>query len=179
MENPDFIVPPPGLFGPPDAPAGADAVDPAPPTGPAASIPALSIPALSIPAFVPTVLGAPPRTGAPTPAVAAWRLSLADGQVITLTGALVLGRAPAPVTRCQATLVSVIDPARSVSKSHALVELVDGAVWVTDLYSTNGVSLVDPHGERLPLDPGLRTALTSPHRLWLGEFTVDVARTEP
>ncbi|PXA67934.1 hypothetical protein CTB96_14820 [Cryobacterium arcticum] len=105
-----------------------------------------------------------------------WLLELADGQSVAVTGSIVLGRDPAPVTRRAATMVSVQDPARSVSKSHALIELIDGALWITDLHSTNGVSLVDAHGERTPLDPGIRAPLTGRQSLTLGEFTVDVSR---
>ena len=164
MKNPDFIVPPPGLFGLSDADAVADAED-AQPTAPAAAVPALSIPA-----FVPTVLGAPPR-----PAPPAWQLSLADGQTLTVTGALVLGRDPAPAGHGAATMVRVIDAARSVSKSHALVELVEGELWVTDLHSTNGVSMV-LQGQRIPLDQGVRTALAAGVCLSLGEFAVQVSQ---
>ena len=185
----------------PPAPGGAAPVvdgDAAPPTGPAmptvpaaptvvppvaapaASAPAVSIPAVSIPAFVPTLLGSPPRTpptGAAGPPVALlWQLTLADGQVIPVTGSIVLGRDPAPVTRRAATMVSVIDPAKSVSKSHALVELVAGELWVTDLHSTNGVSSCDADGRRTPLDPGVRTAVTAGVSLSLGEFAVRVSQ---
>lgn len=227
MENPDFIVPPPGLFAPrnsddestakvaPKKPLGvvppasvgeAPAADAAPPTGPAPTVPALAIPA-----FVATPLGAPPRApAAPAgivvpeavvpeavvleavvleaavpvavvpdaviPDPASWQLVLADGQSIPVTGSIVLGRDPAPVTRRAATMVSVNDPARSVSKSHALVELIDGDLWITDLHSTNGVSIVDRSGERTPLDPGIRTALVAHQTLSLGEFTVAVTQ---
>ncbi|POH65758.1 hypothetical protein C3B60_12905 [Cryobacterium zongtaii] len=181
------------------APAVAD--NAAPPTGPPmptvgaaplAGAPAVAppgaAPVLSIPAFVPTFPGSPPpRT--PLPAVApqraaasqaasVWQLTLADGQTIPVTGSLVLGRDPAPVTRRAATMVSVIDPARSVSKSHALVELVDGELWVTDLHSTNGVTVGDVHGERTPVNPGVRTAMGAGVSLSLGEFVVQVSRPD-
>ena len=219
MENPDFIVPPPGMFRStdadadgdeestarvphrnligaiPPAPGGAGPVaadDAAPPTGPAMPTvgavpvgvaPAVTPPratasALSIPAFVPQLPGSPPPRApqAASPAASVWQLTLADGQAIPVTGSLVLGRDPAPVTRRAATMVSVIDPARSVSKSHALVELVEGELWVTDLHSTNGVSFGDANGQRTPLDPGVRTAVTAGVSLSLGEFAVQVSR---
>ncbi len=182
----------------PPAPGGAapTVTDDAAPTGPAMPTvvvapegvapvvsPPVAAPAVSIPAFVPTLLGSPSRTP-PTgtarppavPAVPVWQLTLADGQAIPVTGSLVLGRDPAPVTRRAATMVSVIDPARSVSKSHALVELVEGELWVTDLHSTNGVSFGDANGQRTPLDPGVRTALAAGVSLSLGEFAVQVSR---
>lgn len=235
MENPDFIVPPPGLFAPRDsddeatarvphakplgvvppaavsgAPDADDDDNAAPPTGPAPTVAVLSVPA-----FVATPLGVPPRAPSAPPAAPAaatedvaapdavalpgsalpgtvmidivpaavpaavatgWLLVLADGQSIPVTGSIVLGRDPAPVTRRAATMVSVQDPARSVSKSHALIELIDSTLWITDLHSTNGVSLVDASGERTPLDPGIRAALTDRQSLALGEFAVDVTK---
>ncbi|WP_162942863.1 FHA domain-containing protein [Cryobacterium soli] len=118
---------------------------------------------------------APPA--APPATRAGWTLRLADGQTVPVTGSLVLGRDPVPVTRRAATMVSVQDPAFSVSKSHALVELsASGELTVTDLHSTNGVSLADAAGQRLPLDPGIRTVLSDGAHLLLGEFGVEVSR---
>ncbi|POH61989.1 hypothetical protein C3B59_15610 [Cryobacterium zongtaii] len=168
--------------GPPMPTVGA-----APPAGAPAITPPVVAPVLSIPAFVPTFPGSPPRTPLPTvapqraaasQAASVWQLTLADGQTIPVTGSLVLGRDPAPVTRRAATMVSVIDPARSVSKSHALVELVDGELWVTDLHSTNGVTVSDVHGARTPVTPGVRTAMGAGVSLSLGEFAVQVSRPD-
>ena len=140
----------------PPAPSAADSAA-APPTAPQAITPAA------------------PRVTPPVAAATGWTLRLADGQAVPVTGSLVLGRDPAPVTRRAATMVSVKDPALSVSKSHALVELsASGELTVTDLHSTNGVSLADAAGQRVPLDPGIRTVLAAGARLLLGEFAVDV-----
>jgi len=137
----------------------------------------------AIPVFVPTMRGVAPRPAAggavvaPARVLGAWSVRLADGQVLPVTGSIVLGRDPAPVTRRASTMVSVSDPALSVSKSHALVELSgDGELFVTDLHSTNGVAVIGASGTRQDLAPGIRTMLPAGSRLMLGEFAVDVAR---
>lgn len=169
-----------------DAPAATQPEDAAPPTGPSPAV-------LAIPAFVPAKLGTapvPPRPpvgaapssaapvdAAPAQTVTGWQLRLADGQRMPVTGSLVFGRDPSPVTRRPSTMVSVVDPARSVSKSHALVELsADDDLSVTDLHSTNGVSLIGADGSRVELDPGIRTPVLAGTRLMLGEFAVEVTR---
>jgi hypothetical protein len=120
---------------------------------------------------------AAPAEAAPAQTVTGWHLRLADGQRMPVTGSLVLGRDPAPMTRRPSTMVSVVDAARSVSKSHALVELsADDTLSVTDLHSTNGVSLIGADGQRTILDPGIRTPVLAGTRLMLVEFAVAVTR---
>ncbi|ANP73097.1 FHA domain-containing protein [Cryobacterium arcticum] len=156
------ITPPAAITPPAPSPAASGASPAsaaAPPTAPQAITPAM------------------PPVGPPAEAASGWTLRLADGQAVAVTGSLVLGRDPAPVTRRAATMVSVQDPALSVSKSHALVELsASGELTVTDLHSTNGVSLSDAAGQRVPLEPGIRTVLGDGARLLLGEFAVVASR---
>jgi hypothetical protein len=72
-----------------------------------------------------------------------WQLMLADGDRISINGPLVIGRQPAEVDGFSgAELVKVIDPGKTVSKSHAVVIPYGEAVYVIDLESTNGVSVV-------------------------------------
>lgn len=155
MDSSGFIVPPPGLI--PARPEQTAA--PASPIAPA------------FPVFVPTPLGAVRAAGA------SWRLTLADGQELDLAGALVFGRSPAPVNaRPHATLVPVVDAAKSVSKTHAIVDIDGAGLAVTDLHSTNGVSVIHPDGSRTDLEPGGRAALPDGCSLRLGEFAIDVRR---
>lgn len=74
----------------------------------------------------------------------AWHLVTDAGQTVTLTGQVVfVGRNPAASADApDAQLVSLDDPDKSVSKTHARLELVGGAWQVTDLHSTNGVTLL-------------------------------------
>ena len=162
---------------------GTTPVPPRPPVGAAPGIaaPGFAAPGNAAPTFAAPVDAAPslavPVDAVPAQTVTGWQLRLADGQRMPVTGSLVFGRDPSPVTRRASTMVSVVDPARSVSKSHALVELsADGDLSITDLHSTNGVSLVGADGSRTELDPGIRTPVLAGTRMMLGEFAVEVTR---
>ncbi|MGN6327256.1 FHA domain-containing protein [Pseudolysinimonas sp.] len=155
MTDEGFLVPPPGLLPPPR--------DPAPETAPVSTgsqtvrvrAPGVPVPAptaLPIPAGSPRPGAAPPpapEPPAPEPPAGAWFLRLADGAEHELDAAgLVLGRNPtAPATHPDARPVRVDDPAKSVSKTHALLLPEEGRLRVLDLRSTNGVAVTPPTGE--------------------------------
>jgi hypothetical protein len=84
-----------------------------------------------------------------------WRLTPPDGTPIVLTGdTVVLGRRPvASVSDSQTQLVEIADPTRSLSKTHARLELRDGVWFITDLNSTNGIYLVDEGGSETEIAP--------------------------
>jgi pSer/pThr/pTyr-binding forkhead associated (FHA) protein len=106
-----------------------------------------------------------------------WRLTFADGQTFEATTSMVLGRDPASVpVRPQAKRISVTDPAKSVSKTHAIIDVEAAELSVTDLHSTNGVIVTGPDGRQDDLPPGGRTVLTAGSRVLLGEFAIDVSR---
>jgi hypothetical protein len=171
----DFIVPPPGLV--PDAPQPAEpertvrvpdrvpvfrpATPVVPPPGPA----------------VPPVPIAPPvaRPGRPT----AWRLRSDGGDDdVTVSGRVVVGRDPqATDAAAGARPVAVEDPARSVSKTHALLEVVDDRLLATDLDSTNGVRIWPEGEDPIELEPGRPTSVPEGAVLLLGDvaFLVDRA----
>ena len=72
-----------------------------------------------------------------------WRLMLADGERVSVKGPLVIGRKPDAVDGYPgATLVSVVDPGKTVSKSHAVIIPYGEGLYVIDLSSTNGVAVV-------------------------------------
>ncbi|TFD92036.1 FHA domain-containing protein [Cryobacterium lactosi] len=149
---------------------------PVPPRPPIGAVPVSAVPASAMPVSA-ALVSAPLGDAAPAQTVTGWQLRLADGQRMPVTGSLVFGRDPSPVTRRPSTMVSVVDPARSVSKSHALVELsAEDDLSVTDLHSTNGVSLIGADGSRVELEPGIRTPVSANTRLMLGEFAVEVTR---
>ena len=102
-----------------------------------------------------------------------WILTTDDGQNIRLSGSTVLlGRNP---TRDRdypdAQLVPLNDTAKTVSKTHARIELVNGAWQVVDLDSTNGVVLFMKNDE-IELQPGVAAVLTE--RFLLGELPVRI-----
>ncbi len=184
MDSPDFIVPPPGLI--PSAPPPSEEPDRTVRDVPPRSLPAFPPPPGSRPAVVPV---APPSRGGveaieerveaptPTPQPGAWRLRAPGGLEVLLLRPVVLGRDPsAEATRPDAAPIPLSDPARSVSKTHALVEVVDGRVTVTDLHSTNGTRVLTPDGEARELDPGAASEVAGGSTLLLGEFAVRVDR---
>ena len=73
-----------------------------------------------------------------------WHLETQHGQRVPLNTAMcIIGRRPNPVaTHPSAALISVDDPGKTVSGTHALFELIDDEWVVTDLDSTNGVVVV-------------------------------------
>jgi hypothetical protein len=171
----DFIVPPPGLV--PDAPQPAEpertvrvpdrvpAFRPATPVVP---------PTPTAPPTTPTILPPVPRPGPHT----AWRLRADDGDDVTVAGRVVLGRDPrAADAAAGARLVAVHDPARSLSKTHALLEVVDDRLLATDLASTNGVRIWPEGEEAIELEPGRPTSVPEGAVLLLGDvaFLVDRA----
>ncbi|MGW4930897.1 FHA domain-containing protein [Agromyces sp. NPDC004153] len=184
MESPDFIVPPPGLI--PSAPPPSEEPDRTVRAAPPRSLPAFAPP----PGLRPTAVPGPtPAEGGadaveerieaptPTPQPGAWRLRAPGGLEVLLLRPVVLGRDPsAEATRPDAAPIPLADPARSVSKTHALVEVVDGRVTVTDLHSTNGTRVLTPDGEARELDPGVASEVAGGSTLLLGEFAVRVDR---
>jgi FHA domain len=177
VDSPDFIVPPPGLI--PAAPRPSDEPDRT-----VRDAPPRTLPAFPPPPGVgsPPAPAAPPspeeRTEAPAPRPqpGAWRLRAPDGLEVLLLRPMVLGRDPADAARPDAAPIPLADPARSVSKTHALVEVVDGRVVVTDLHSTNGTRVLTPEGEAQELEPGLGTDAPAGATLLLGEFAVRLDR---
>jgi hypothetical protein len=167
----DFIVPPPGLV--PDAPQPAepertvrvpDRVPAFRPTTPVA------------PPTVSPVAGGPPvrRPGPRT----AWRLRSDDGADLIVSGRVVVGRDPrAADAAAGARPVAIDDPARSLSKTHALLEVVDDRLLVTDLGSTNGVRIWPEGEEAIELESGRPTSVPEGAVLLLGDvaFLVDRA----
>lgn len=185
MDSPDFIVPPPGLIpaAPGDEPDRTVRDQPprvlpafTPPPGvvpkPAAVVPSTLIPAPGPPS-------AAERTEAP-PAVlssGAWRLSGPGQLEVLLLRPVVLGRDPGPdAARPGAAPIPLQDPARSVSKTHALVEVVDDRVMITDLHSTNGTRVLTAEGLVHELEPGMATRAESGTTVLLGEFAVRLDR---
>jgi len=114
-----------------------------------------------------------------TPQARPWRVRFTDGREVDLAGALVLGRNPAVPPATTARPIPVDDPHRSVSKTHALLELRDALPWVTDLHSTNGTTVTNNVGEALVCEPGIAVPVGDGWAIGLGEYSLAVLRTEP
>lgn len=107
-----------------------------------------------------------------------WELMPASGVPLALSAdVVILGRRPAAdPTFPRAQLLAVQDGARTVSKTHARIEL-RGERWViTDLASTNGVLLRTLMGEELEVEPG--TELRAGERFYLGDEEFLLRRVE-
>jgi predicted component of type VI protein secretion system len=71
----------------------------------------------------------------------------------------------------------VDDPARSVSKTHAVLEVGGEGISVTDLHSTNGVRVMSPAGASPEVAPGVAIPLESGSTVLLGSFRLRVEAT--
>ena len=106
-----------------------------------------------------------------------WRLSFGDGTSRLVDAPLVLGRRPvAPASHPTAVALPIADPRRSMSKSHALIEVDADGLWLTDLGSTNGTFLTRPGDVLRQLDAHVRTAVPADSDIEVGECNVQVAR---
>jgi hypothetical protein len=179
-DEPFLITPPPGLLPPPREPepeaapatTGSETVRtgqvgiPVRPPAPPVVAPT--------PPLVPVVVPPEPATArGPGP----WFVRLADGTEHALDPVgLVLGRNPvAPSAHADAVPVRIDDPAKSVSKTHALL-LPDGAgIRVLDLRSTNGVAVTPPTGEATVV-PASGLLATDGAIVALGDYAIAIGR---
>ena len=107
-------------------------------------------------------------------AAAVWRL-VVEGREVPVEGVLYLGRNPvATPAHPDAPVLSIPDDTKSVSKTHAMVEVEGDGLWVHDLESTNGVWVVTADGDALEVLPGQRAAVPAGGSIELGEFVIPV-----
>ena len=85
---------------------------------------------------------------------------------------VVLGRNPTS-TEAGVAAIAVPDTTRTLSKTHARLDLVDGEWTVTDLNSTNGVIVVGPDDAENLITVGEATPLTA--RFVLGKVGMRVS----
>jgi hypothetical protein len=172
--------------GVPAAPSAA--VPPPPPPATAVPAPVAAAPAAPAPAASqapvmrsgsvepePAPLTRRARRGAEEQGVpAGWSLVLPSGEVVPVAAAsLVLGRNPR-AAESGVQYVAVTDEARTVSKEHARL-VWDGSGWtITDLGSTNGVTLLDPAGAESPVSTGGSAPVAE--RFVLGDAVVELRR---
>ncbi|MDR5700002.1 FHA domain-containing protein [Agromyces aerolatus] len=176
--EPGFIVPPPGLV--PDAPAAAPATTKRPRSRPVErSLPSFTPSTAAVPvapAAEPVAPAAEPVAPAALQAPEAWLLTGEGPVEYAITGRALLGRAPdlAASPAADAQAVAVHDPARTVSKTHALVQPDDGVLLVTDLHSTNGVR-VERGGDSSEIPAGGTIGVGVGDVLVLGEYRMLVS----
>ncbi len=101
-----------------------------------------------------------------------WTLGLPDGKMVSLTSrTVVLGRKPSNADD-MTQYVAVVDETRTMSKEHARLDWTVTGWTLTDLDSTNGVTLVHDDG-RLERLPGGGTA-SVPSRFRLGDASLEL-----
>ncbi|GGH42212.1 FHA domain-containing protein [Microbacterium album] len=102
-----------------------------------------------------------------------WTLHFSDGQRIAADAPLVFGRAPvAPESHPQARALPVNDPWKSISKTHALLDVRGGMLWVTDLQSTNGTSVTNLVGEATECPAGVAMPVGDGWAVTAGQITI-------
>ncbi|MET4160031.1 FHA domain-containing protein [Agromyces sp. PvR057] len=188
-----LAAPPP----PPPPPAGGAAgrVLPPPPPPPgglvtgvpgrAAAVPPAAVPASAVPA-VPVVPAESEFDDEDLDATRAtqavsnrpWKLVLPEGAgEVGLGEAIVVGRNPAVPSHMPVSTktVPLVDRFKSVSKSHAGIEVRGGLPWITDFNSTNGTTVTNSVGEATACPPGTPVPAAEGWRVAFGEYTVTLS----
>uniref|UniRef100_UPI0025B9AA25 FHA domain-containing protein n=1 Tax=Herbiconiux sp. TaxID=1871186 RepID=UPI0025B9AA25 len=106
---------------------------------------------------------------------ALYSLVFSTGESIRVSGGGLVGRNPvaAPGEHPE-YLVQIVDPARSVSKTHLEFGVDDDGFWVADRGSSNGTRLVPDTAEPVDLLPGERTRVLRGGRVGLGDQHFDL-----
>lgn len=106
-----------------------------------------------------------------------WHLVLPDGQPYAIESTVLLGRDVKPRAKWpSAKLLSVDDPTKSVSKTHAVLEADAEQLWITDLKSTNGVVVTSPDGDESDGDDGGRVRVQPGSTITLGKYVIQVEK---
>lgn len=194
MSDNPFLLPPGGAKPPTPSPDSRPprATEPDSQRDEGASAPAAPSHYIAVPASVESgtrrIERLPPETPSPEPPspeplaedtrVAAprrWALAMPDGTRVSLDGPLLLGRDPAGIPdRPGARLLALVDPGKTVSKTHALLEPTPNGVRVRELHSTNGVAIDTAAGREL-LPTGGEAVAPVGATIRLGSFAIGVA----
>ena len=113
----------------------------------------------------------PARRAAP-----AWRAVIpGHDEPVLIEQVLFLGRNPSPTPgREHGATVALDDPAKSVSKTHAMLEVDAEGLWAHDLDSTNGVWVVPEGGDPTEVVPGRRIQVPPGAQVELGDFVIRI-----
>lgn len=110
---------------------------------------------------------------------AAWLLTPAAGRAVPITAdVVILGRTPVRDPQfAEAQLVVISDDTRTMSKTHARLELHDDVWMIIDLDSTNGVVLLHEDGSEVEASSGV--PLPAGERFLLGDAEMLLTRSLP
>lgn len=133
---------------------------------PAASAP--SIPSEPLPEFDESTRVVTRRS------TATWVLGMPGGATVPILRSALIGREPANRAQEAHSLIRLTDPDPSVSKTHALIEVDESGLRVTDLGSTNGTVVIDPIGNETPCVPNEPVSVSAGGSIDFGTLSVHV-----
>ena len=97
-------------------------------------------------------------------------LQFSTGESFTISGNGLVGRNPKPEpAEYFDHLVRVLDPSRSVSKTHLEFGQEAGVFWIKDRFSGNGSILREPEGDPVRCQPDRRYRIVRGTRVEIGE----------
>lgn len=103
-------------------------------------------------------------------------LQFSTGESYTVLGSGLAGRNPQPEpSEVVDHLVTIVDPGRSVSKTHLEFGQEAGVFWVSDRHSGNGSVIREPGEPPRPCEPGRRYVVMRGTRIDMGEQFVIVS----
>lgn len=156
-------------------------VSPRPPSGavplPVSEPSHAAVPPSTVPS--PMAQALPPAPALPTSQPASARqvavvyFENGRGVHLAIPSRAVLGRKPSSDDPSD-VLVRVPDTTGTMSRSHALLEIDSGRMWITDLNSTNGIETLGEDGVTR-LTPSVRTEIPLGTRVFLGNTAVSVS----
>lgn len=97
-----------------------------------------------------------------------------NGVHLDIPSRALLGRRPTS-SDPNDVLVRVPDTTGTISRTHALLEIASGRMWVTDLESTNGTEILTEDGAVKRLEAGARTEIAFGTRIFLGSTAISVS----
>lgn len=121
--------------------------------------------------------GIPSRENLESPAgsrstgdVESFVLQFSTGESFTVTGTGLIGRSPRPEPgEFFDRLVQIVDPGRSVSKTHLEFGQESGRFWIKDRFSGNGTVFREPELKPIRCRPDHRYSISRGTRVDLGE----------
>ena len=144
------------------------------PVRPSPVVPPVALAADEDPEWDSTRLSVSDLRREPVPPPAGFVLELPDGRRVPVTGRALVGRNPQPTGVTGEVLVSIEDPTRSVSKTHAEMLVEQGTLWLTDRGSTNGTILTGPGTAPQILEPGVRVVVPVGSSVQVGDQSLTV-----
>jgi len=101
-------------------------------------------------------------------------IELSDGRIVTVARTAFVGRNPTGDGDAQ--LVRMVDPGRSVSKTHLQVGVTEGGVWVVDRGSTNGTLVTLADGQQIVCGTARRVRVPLGATVSFGDCSLTVVR---